>query len=32
MRETYRFYASVNPTGDVFSMSVNPTSDFVNQC
>ncbi|CAD8105716.1 unnamed protein product [Paramecium sonneborni] len=32
MRETYRFYASVNPTGDVFSMSVNPTSDFINQC
>jgi hypothetical protein len=30
MRETYRYYGSVNPSGDVFSMSQNPTSEFVN--
>ncbi|CAD8076826.1 unnamed protein product [Paramecium sonneborni] len=32
IRETYRYYSAINPSGDVFSMSQNPTSEFVNQC
>ena len=31
LKETYKFFASYNPSGDVWSISSNPLTDFVNQ-
>jgi hypothetical protein len=30
LKETYKFYASYNPSGDVWSISSNPLTEFVN--
>lgn len=32
LKDTYKQYASYNPNGDVFSLSLNPLTDLVNQC
>jgi hypothetical protein len=30
IKETYRHYSSMNPSGDIWSISSNPITDFVN--
>ena len=31
MKETYKYFASINPIGDVWAITSNPLTDFVNQ-
>ena len=32
IKDTYKYYASLNPCGDIWGISINPLTEFVQAC